>query len=168
MSKIPLSKHIFITVSVYICMYINIMCRCIHFICVILRSLLSLNLANQNIYVRIWSTNISLKVNFYDTKNEPNVNCVLWEIMMWQCGYICGNKCSNTTLGGGRLIMEEAVVEKAEEPEIKLQHLLAHGKSKRVPEKHLLLLYWLWQSLTVWSTTNSGKFLEMGIPDHLT
>ena len=37
--------------------------------------------------------------------------------------------------------MEEAVVEKAEEPEIKLQHLLAHGKSKRVPEKHLLLLY---------------------------
>ena len=31
--------------------------------------------------------------------------------------------------------MEEAVVEKAEEPEIKLQHLLAHGKSKRVPEK---------------------------------
>ena len=22
--------------------------------------------------------------------------------------------------------------------------------------------------LTVWTTTNSGKFLEMGIPDHLT
>ena len=27
------------------------------------------------------------------------------------------------------------------------QHLLDHGKSKRVPEKHLLLLYWLCQSL---------------------
>ena len=40
--------------------------------------------------------------------------------MMWQCGYICGNKCSNTTPGGRRLIMEEAMVEKAEEPEIKL------------------------------------------------
>ena len=27
------------------------------------------------------------------------------------------------------------------------QHLLDHQKSKRVPEKHLLLLYWLHQSL---------------------
>ena len=35
------------------------------------------------------------------------------------------------------------VLEKAEEPE----HLLDHQKSKRVPEKHLLLLYWLCQSL---------------------
>ena len=30
---------------------------------------------------------------------------------------------------------------KAEEPEIKLPHPLDHGKSKRVPEKHLFLLY---------------------------
>ena len=29
----------------------------------------------------------------------------------------------------------------------KCQHLLDHQKSKRVPEKYLLLLYWLWQSL---------------------
>ena len=29
------------------------------------------------------------------------------------------------------------------------QHLLNHGKSKRVPEKHLFLLYWLCQSLCV-------------------
>ena len=27
------------------------------------------------------------------------------------------------------------------EPEIKLQHLLDHRKSKRIPEKHLLLLH---------------------------
>ena len=33
------------------------------------------------------------------------------------------------------------VLEKAEEPEIKLPNLLDHGKSKRVPEKHLFLLY---------------------------
>ena len=33
------------------------------------------------------------------------------------------------------------VLEKAEEPEIKLQHLLDHLKSKRVAEKNLLLLY---------------------------
>ena len=30
--------------------------------------------------------------------------------------------------------------EKAEEPEIKFQHLLDHHKSKRVPEKHLSAL----------------------------
>ena len=33
-------------------------------------------------------------------------------------------------------------------------------KKARVPEKHLLLLYWLWQSLCVWITTNCGKFLK--------
>ena len=38
-------------------------------------------------------------------------------------------------------------LEKAEEPEIKLPTSLNHWKSKRVPEKHLLLLCWLCQSL---------------------
>ena len=33
------------------------------------------------------------------------------------------------------------------EPEIKLPTSLDHGKSKRVPEKYLFLLYWLCQSL---------------------
>ena len=32
------------------------------------------------------------------------------------------------------------------------QHLLDHGKSKRVPEKHLLLLYWLCQSLWLYGS----------------
>ena len=35
----------------------------------------------------------------------------------------------------------QADFRKAEEPEIKLPTLLDHQKSKRVPEKHLLLLY---------------------------
>ena len=40
------------------------------------------------------------------------------------------------------LQMFKLVLEKAEEPEIKLpKHPLDHGKSKRVPEKHLFLLY---------------------------
>ena len=39
------------------------------------------------------------------------------------------------------------------------QHPLDHGKSKRVPEKHLLLLYWLHRSF-VWITTNCGKFFK--------
>ena len=34
-------------------------------------------------------------------------------------------------------------LEKAEEPEIKLQILLNHRKSKQIPEKHLLLLHYL-------------------------
>ena len=38
-------------------------------------------------------------------------------------------------------------LEKSKEPEIKCQHPLDHRKSKRVPEKHLFLLYWLCQSL---------------------
>ena len=33
-------------------------------------------------------------------------------------------------------------------------------KNKRFPGKHLLLLYLLPQSLTVWTTTNFGKFLK--------
>ena len=38
-------------------------------------------------------------------------------------------------------------LEKAEEPAIKLPTSLDHWKSKKVPEKHLLLFYWLCQSL---------------------
>ena len=46
---------------------------------------------------------------------------------------------------------------------------LDHWKSKRVPEKHLFLLYWLCQSLlTVWITINWKILKEMGIPDYLT
>ena len=37
-----------------------------------------------------------------------------------------------------------------------------------IPEKHLLLLYWLHQSLWLWTTTNWKILKEMGIPDHLT
>ena len=46
------------------------------------------------------------------------------------------------------------------------QHLLDHQKNKRVPEEHLLLLYWLRQTF-VWITANWKILQEMGIPDHL-
>ena len=42
--------------------------------------------------------------------------------------------------------MFKLVLEKAEESEIKWPTSLDHRKSKRVPEKHLFLLYWLCQS----------------------
>ena len=40
------------------------------------------------------------------------------------------------------------------------QHPLDHQKSKRIPEKHLFLPYWLCQTkpLTVWITINGGQF----------
>ena len=47
------------------------------------------------------------------------------------------------------------------------QHLLDHQKSKKVLEKASALLT-MPKHLTVWITTNCGKFLEMGTPDHLT
>ena len=48
------------------------------------------------------------------------------------------------------------------------QHPLDHGKSKRVPKKHLLLLYWLCQSLDCVEHNELWKILiEMEIPDHL-
>ena len=57
--------------------------------------------------------------------------------------------------------MFKLVLEKAEEPEIKLPDvLLDHRKSKRVPEKHLFLLYWLHQSLWLCRSTICGKFLK--------
>ena len=83
--------------------------------------------------------------------------------------------------------------EKAEEPETKLptstgslkkqessrktstsallanyQHPLDRWKSKRVPEKHLLLLYWLSQSLWPYGSKLRKILKEMGISDHLT
>ena len=56
-------------------------------------------------------------------------------------------------------------LEKAEEAQIKLPTSTGPQKSKRVPEKYLLLLYWLhWRfwlcgSQTVWFT-NCGKYFK--------
>ena len=43
-----------------------------------------------------------------------------------------------------------------------------HGKSKRIPEKHLFLLYWLCQGLCVEHSKLWKILKEMGIPDHPT
>ena len=49
------------------------------------------------------------------------------------------------------------------------QHPLDHGKSKRVPEKHLFLLYWLSKAFDCVDHNKLWKILqEMGIPDHQT
>ena len=56
--------------------------------------------------------------------------------------------------------MFKLVLEKAEEPEIILPHLLDHWKSKRIPEKHLLLLHWLCQCLWLCGSQQTGKFYK--------
>ena len=40
------------------------------------------------------------------------------------------------------------------------QHPLDHWKNKQTPEKHLLLLHWLWQSLWLCGSQQTGKFLK--------
>ena len=40
------------------------------------------------------------------------------------------------------------------------QQPLVHRKNKRVPEKHLLLLYWLRQSLSLCGSQQTGKFFK--------
>ena len=58
-------------------------------------------------------------------------------------------------------------LEKAEEPRSNCQHLLDHRKSKRIPEKHLLLLYWLQYDCV--DSHKLWKILkEVVIPDYLT
>ena len=47
----------------------------------------------------------------------------------------------NLPLGNWQRILEKLVLEKAEEPEITLPTSAGSSKSKRVPEKHLFLLY---------------------------
>ena len=48
------------------------------------------------------------------------------------------------------------------------QHPLDHQKNKRVPEKHLLLLYWLPQSLWLCRSQQTTENSEMRISNHLT
>ena len=54
--------------------------------------------------------------------------------------------------------MFKLVLEKAEEQRSSFQHPLDHWKSKRIPENHLLLLHWLYQSLWRCGSQQTGKF----------
>ena len=66
--------------------------------------------------------------------------------------------------------MFKLVLEKAEEPEFKLQHLLDHRKSKRVPEKNIYFCFIDYvKAFDCVDHNKLWKILkEMGIQDHLT
>ena len=51
-------------------------------------------------------------------------------------------------------------LEKSEQPEIKLPTYVGSSKSKRVPEKRLLLLYWLDQSLWLCGSQQTENFFK--------
>ena len=65
--------------------------------------------------------------------------------------------------------MFKLILVKAEEPEVKLLPPLDYQKSKRVPEKHLFLLYWLSQCLWLCGSqqtvTNSSRDGNTRPPD---
>ena len=64
--------------------------------------------------------------------------------------------------------MFKLVLEKAEEPEIKLPTSAGLSKKQESSRKtSISALLTVPKPLTVWITTNYRKFLEMGIPDHL-
>ena len=58
------------------------------------------------------------------------------------------------------LLDVQADLEKERNQRSNCQHLLDHWKSKRVPEKHLFLLYWLCQSLWLCGSQSTGKFFK--------
>ena len=60
-------------------------------------------------------------------------------------------------------------LEKEEEPEIKLPTSIGSSKRQESSRKtSTSASLTMSKPLTVWITTNCGKFLEMGIPDQLT
>ena len=66
-------------------------------------------------------------------------------------------------------LMFKLVLEKAEEPEIKLPTSFGSSKKQESSRKtSTSALSAMPKPLTIWITKNFGKFLELGIPDHLT
>ena len=60
-------------------------------------------------------------------------------------------------------------LERAEKPEIKLPTSAGSlKKQENFRKTSTSALLTMPKPLTVWITTNCGKFLEMGVPDHLT
>ena len=66
-------------------------------------------------------------------------------MLVKQCSKFSKPDFSNTWIVNFQMF--KLVLEKAEEPEIKLPNPRDHRKSKKVPEKNVFLLYWLCQSL---------------------
>ena len=118
------------------------------------------------------------KVSFYSNPKERQpqrmlkllhscTNFTHWYVRMLECSTF--SKLSFTNMWTVNFQLFKLVLEKAEEPEIKLPTSAGSSKKKRVPEKHLFLLHWLCQSLWLFGSNKLWKILkEMGLLDHLT
>ena len=69
------------------------------------------------------------------------------------------------SMGTVNFQMFKLVLEKAEEPEIKLPMSVGSSK-KQDSSRKISALLTMPTPLTMWITINCGQFLEMGIPDH--
>ena len=61
----------------------------------------------------------------------------------------------------------QAGFRKGRGPEIKLSTFTGSYRKQGNSTKHILLLHWLCKSLWLCESQETGKFWEMGIPDHL-
>ena len=100
------------------------------------------------------------KVRFHSNTKERQ-----WRLFkLLHSSHLLAKKCSKFSKPGfngmwtENFQMFKLALGKAEEPAIKLPTSIGSSKkSKRVPEKHLFLLYWLCQSLWLCGTINCGK-----------
>ena len=124
------------------------------------------------------SEKVGLKLNIQKTKIMASSPITSWqidgEIAETVADFIFGG--SKITADGDCsrevkrrwLQMFKLVLEKAEEPEIKLPTSAGSLKKQESSRKtSISALLSMPKPLTVWITTNCGKFWKMGIPDHL-
>ena len=109
-----------------------------------------------SLYGSLWILIILLvdgkSVNWGSVFEKPSFSCgKVWFLWPSQCPPLCQTVtlCSKSFKLGfsgmwtKKFQMYKLGLEKAEEPEIKFQHLLDHRESKEISEKYLLLFHWL-------------------------
>ena len=106
------------------------------------------------------------KVSFHSNPKERQCQRILKTTTQLHSSHTLAKSCTKFSKIGfsstwtENLQMFKLIFEKAEEPEIKLPASVGSSKIKRVPEKHLLLLYWLCQSLWLCGSQQTGKFFK--------
>ena len=113
---------------------------------------------------QIWKTQWSQDWKRYSNPKEGQ--CQRRLKLLHNCTYLTHQQSSTQNSPSQASTVHESwtsrcsswISKKAKEPEIKLPTSLDYRKTKRVSEEHLFLLYWLPKPLTVWITTNCGRF----------
>ena len=97
-------------------------------------------------------------VSFHSNPKECSNYCTLHSFHMWARSCTKSFKLGFNSMWTKSFQKYKLDLEKAEEPEIKLQPPLDYRKSKRIPGKNLLLLHWLCGSQqTVENSSRDGN-----------